>query len=152
MSLYVMADLHLSSDGSKSMAVFGSRWIDYMEKIRKNWCAVINEEDTVIIPGDISWALKLEDTLEDFRFLDSLPGKKLIGKGNHDFWWSTVSKMTAFLEQNGLSSIRFLYNNASNGGFSRGEKGNNRYNERSSACNRACKKRDKDILHRRRDI
>lgn len=112
MSLYVMADLHLSSDGSKSMAVFGSRWVDYMEKIRKNWCAVINEEDTVIIPGDISWALKLEDTLEDFRFLDSLPGKKLIGKGNHDFWWSTVSKMTAFLEQNGLSSIRFLYNNA----------------------------------------
>ena len=112
MSLYVMADLHLSSDGSKSMAVFGSRWVDYMEKIRKNWCAVINEEDTVIIPGDISWALKLEDTLEDFRFLDSLPGQKLIGKGNHDFWWSTVSKMTAFLEQNGLSSIRFLYNNA----------------------------------------
>ena len=112
MSLYVMADLHLSSDGSKSMAVFGSRWVDYMEKIRKNWCAVINEEDTVIIPGDISWALKLEDTLEDFRFLDSLPGKKLIGKGNHDFWWSTVSKMTAFLEQNGLSSIHFLYNNA----------------------------------------
>ncbi len=112
MSLYVMADLHLSSDGSKSMAVFGSRWVDYMEKIRKNWCAVINEEDTVIIPGDISWALKLEDTLADFRFLDSLPGKKLIGKGNHDFWWSTVSKMTAFLEQNGLSSIRFLYNNA----------------------------------------
>lgn len=112
MSIYVMADLHLSSDGSKSMAVFGSRWIDYMEKIRKNWCAVINEEDTVIVPGDISWALKLEEALEDLRFLDSLPGKKLIGKGNHDFWWSTVSKMNAFLEEHGLSTIRFLYNNA----------------------------------------
>lgn len=112
MSLYVMADLHLSSDGSKSMAVFGSRWTDYMEKIRKNWTAVITDEDTVIVPGDISWALKLEDALEDFRFLDALPGKKLIGKGNHDFWWSTVSKMNAFLEENGLHSIQFLYNNA----------------------------------------
>ena len=112
MSLYVMADLHLSSDGSKSMAVFGSRWTDYMEKIRKNWSAVVTEEDTVIVPGDISWALKLEDALEDFRFLESLPGKKLIGKGNHDFWWSTLSKMNAFLEQNELHSIRFLYNNA----------------------------------------
>ncbi|MBQ5834302.1 MAG: metallophosphoesterase [Clostridia bacterium] len=112
MSLYVMADLHLSSDGSKSMAVFGARWTDYMEKIRKNWNAVVTEEDTVIVPGDISWALKLEDALEDFRFLESLPGKKLIGKGNHDFWWSTLSKMNAFLEQNEMHSIRFLYNNA----------------------------------------
>ncbi len=112
MSLFVMADLHLSSDGSKSMDVFGARWINYMEKIRKNWSAVITNEDTVIIPGDISWSLKLEDTLEDFRFLESLPGKKLIGKGNHDFWWSTISKMTAFLEEHNVRSLQFLYNNA----------------------------------------
>ena len=112
MSLYVMADLHLSSDGKKSMDIFGPRWNRYMEKIRRNWCAVITDEDTVIIPGDISWSLKLEDTLEDFRFLDSLPGQKLIGKGNHDFWWSTVTKMNAFLEQNGIRTLRFLYNNA----------------------------------------
>ena len=112
MSVYVMADLHLSSNGSKSMEVFGPRWNQYMEKIRRNWQAVITDEDTVVIPGDSSWSLKLEDTLEDFRFLESLPGQKLIGKGNHDFWWSTVTKMQNFLEQNGITSIRFLYNNA----------------------------------------
>lgn len=112
MSLFVMADLHLSSDRSKSMEIFGARWQNYMEKIKKNWSAVVTDEDTVIIPGDISWALKLEDTLEDFRFLDALPGKKLIGKGNHDFWWSTHSKLKSFWEANGITSIDILYNNA----------------------------------------
>ena len=112
MSLFVIADLHLSSDGSKSMEVFGPRWKDYQTKIEKNWRAVVNPEDTVIIPGDISWSLKLEDTLEDFRFLDSLPGTKLIGKGNHDFWWATLSKMNAFFEQNKLETLKILYNNA----------------------------------------
>ena len=112
MSLFVIADLHLSSDGSKSMEVFGPRWKDYQTKIEKNWKAVVNPEDTVIIPGDISWSLKLEDTLEDFRFLDSLPGTKLIGKGNHDFWWATLSKMNAFFEQNKLETLKILYNNA----------------------------------------
>ena len=66
MSLYVMADLHLSSDRSKSMEVFGARWADYTEKIRKNWCAVVEDGDTVIVPGDISWGLKLEETADDF--------------------------------------------------------------------------------------
>ena len=112
MSLFVIADLHLSSDGSKSMEVFGPRWKDYQTKIEKNWRAVVNPEDTVIMPGDISWSLKLEDTLEDFRFLDSLPGTKLIGKGNHDFWWATLSKMNAFFEQNKLETLKILYNNA----------------------------------------
>lgn len=112
MSLFVMADLHLSSDRSKSMEVFGPRWRDYMEKIKKNWNAVIAQEDTVVIPGDISWSLKLEDTLEDFRFIESLNGKKLIGKGNHDFWWSTQSKLRAFWEKNGIESVDILYNNA----------------------------------------
>ena len=112
MSLFVMADLHLSSDRSKSMEIFGSRWQDYMEKIKKNWNAVVSPLDTVIIPGDISWSLKLEDTLEDFRFLESLHGKKLIGKGNHDFWWSTHSKLRAFWEKNNIHSIDILYNNA----------------------------------------
>ena len=107
-----MADLHLSADGSKSMEVFGPRWKDYREKIEKHWRAVVNEEDTVVLPGDLFWSLRLEDTVEDFRFLDALPGQKLIGKGNHDFWWSTVSKMTAHLEKHGIHSIRFLYNNA----------------------------------------
>jgi predicted phosphohydrolase len=112
MSLFVMADLHLSSDRSKAMDIFGARWQDHMKKIEKNWNAVVSPEDTVIIPGDISWSLKLEDSLDDFRFLDSLNGQKLIGKGNHDFWWSTHSKLRAFWETNGIKSINILYNNA----------------------------------------
>lgn len=112
MSVFAMADLHLSADGSKSMSIFGSRWTDYQEKIRSRWNAVVTPEDTVIVPGDVSWSLKLEDSVEDFRFLESLPGKKLIGKGNHDFWWATVAKMNAFFEQNHFHSIRVLYNNA----------------------------------------
>ncbi len=112
MSLFVMADLHLSSNGAKSMEVFGSRWIDYMEKIRKGWKAVVTEEDTVIIPGDVSWGLRAEDAVEDFLFLESLPGKKLIGKGNHDFWWSTRSKLMALWAKHGIQSIDLLYNNA----------------------------------------
>ncbi len=112
MSLFVMADLHLSSDGSKSMEIFGNRWKDYMNKIQKNWCAVVSPEDTVIVPGDISWGMKLEDATDDLLFLDSLPGKKLIGKGNHDFWWSTASKMQAMMKKNNISTIQMLYNNA----------------------------------------
>ena len=112
MSLYVMADLHLSSDGKKSMEIFGARWSDYMNKIRRNWSAVITDEDTVIVPGDISWALRLEDAREDLLFLNSLPGKKLIGKGNHDFWWTTVKKMREMMVENGIDTIDFLYNNA----------------------------------------
>ena len=112
MSMFVISDLHLSSDGTKSMEVFGARWKNYRARIEKNWRAVVTEEDTVLVPGDLFWSVRLEDTVEDFRFLDSLPGQKLIGKGNHDFWWSTVSKMTAFLERHHIESIRFLYNNA----------------------------------------
>ncbi len=112
MSLFVIADLHLSADGKKSMEKFGSRWTDYINKLRRNWTALIKDTDTVVIPGDISWSLKLEDALEDLRFLDHLPGQKLIGKGNHDFWWSTTSKMTTFFHTNQLNSIRILHNNA----------------------------------------
>ena len=112
MSLFVIADLHLSSDGSKSMEIFGPRWTDYMNKLRRNWMAVVNPEDTVIVPGDISWGLKLEDAISDLKFLESLPGKKLIGKGNHDFWWSTASKMNAMMKEQEIESIRMLYNNA----------------------------------------
>lgn len=112
MSLFVMADLHLSSDRSKSMEVFGPRWTDYMEKIRERWNAIVSPCDTVIVPGDISWGLRLEETVEDFRFLNALPGEKIIGKGNHDFWWSTHSKLNAFFEKNGITSVRLLSNNA----------------------------------------
>lgn len=114
MSLYVISDLHLSTNQStnKSMEKFGSRWKNYTEKLNKHWRAIINEDDTVIIPGDISWAMTLEEAKDDFLFLESLPGKKIIGKGNHDFWWATGSKIAAFFKENGITSVSLLHNNA----------------------------------------
>lgn len=112
MSLYAIADLHLSGKTPKPMDIFGSRWQDHAAKIAKNWRAIVDPEDTVILPGDISWALSLEDAMVDFRWIDELPGRKLIGKGNHDFWWATVSKMKKTFADEKISTIDFLYNNA----------------------------------------
>ena len=94
------------------MEVFGKSWADYMLRIENNWRHLITDEDTVVIPGDVSWALSLEESESDMKFLDSLPGKKIIGKGNHDFWWSTMRKHEAFFEKNGITTISFLFNNA----------------------------------------
>jgi predicted phosphohydrolase len=114
MSLYTIADLHLSTfdKTNKSMEVFGKSWADYMTRIENNWRHLITADDTVIIPGDVSWALSLEEAESDLKFLDSLPGKKILGKGNHDFWWSTMSKHKAFFDKVGIESISFLFNNA----------------------------------------
>lgn len=112
MSLFSIADLHLSQTVNKPMDKFGSRWTDHTEKLIKRWKAVVTAKDTVIIPGDISWAISLEEALEDFRLIESLPGKKLIGKGNHDYWWGTLTKMYEFFEKNNINTIKFLYNNA----------------------------------------
>ena len=114
MSLYVISDLHLSTNETtnKSMEKFGTKWRDYHKKLEKNFRAIINDDDTVIIPGDISWAMTLEEARQDFKFLDSLPGKKIIGKGNHDFWWSTATKINQFFEENNITSISLLHNNA----------------------------------------
>ncbi len=114
MAIYTMGDLHLSTNArtNKSMEVFGRRWQGYVDKLKRNWEAVVSPDDTVVIPGDISWAMKLEEALPDFRFLEALPGRKLIGKGNHDFWWMTAKKMTAFFEENHLTSLHILHNNA----------------------------------------
>jgi len=112
MAVYTIADLHLSGSVDKPMDVFGHRWQGYAEKIESRWRALVEEDDTVVVPGDISWAMTMEEAEADFRFIESLPGKKLIGKGNHDFWWQTMAKMNRFLEDGGFSTIRFLYNNA----------------------------------------
>lgn len=112
MSLYSIADLHLSTLSDKPMDIFGPRWVSHADKIRKNWCAIVKPEDTVVIPGDISWGLSMKEALPDFVFIDTLPGHKIIGKGNHDFWWSTVSAMKRTLTENGIHSIDFLNNNA----------------------------------------
>ena len=112
MSVFTIADLHLSTASDHAMDVFGSRWQDYTKKIIKNWRAVVGEEDTVILPGDISWAMTLAEAKSDFALLDSLPGKKLLGKGNHDFWWDTATKCNKFFAENKFSTLSLLYNNA----------------------------------------
>ncbi len=113
MSIFVMADLHLDTvTNQKSMEIFGNRWQGYIEKIKNNWNRLITENDTVIIPGDISWALTLEDAVPDLKWIDSLNGKKIIMKGNHDFWWSTVSKMKKMFCENCINTIDILYNDA----------------------------------------
>lgn len=111
-ALYVIADTHLSFSSGKPMDVFGSRWKNYTEKLERSWRTSVRERDTVVIPGDISWAMTLDEAREDMLFLESLPGKKLISKGNHDFWWSTNRKITEFFEKNDIKSINMLYNNA----------------------------------------
>ena len=113
MSVYVIADLHLCTDNaSKSMEVFGNRWKDYQNRIATNWNKLVSDDDTVIIPGDISWALTLEEAVSDIKFLNSLKGNKVIMKGNHDFWWTSVTKMNALFAELGISNIRILHNNA----------------------------------------
>ena len=110
--LYTIADTHLSFTTEKPMDIFGHRWENHAEKLKENWLKKIKPEDTVVIPGDISWGIDLEEAKEDLLFLDSLPGRKLIGKGNHDYFWGTVNKMTAFIDHAGITTISFLYNNA----------------------------------------
>ena len=111
MSLFAIADLHLSLGEDKPMDVFFG-WNDYVQRLEENWRRLVTEEDTVVIAGDISWAMKLEETLTDFRFIDSLPGKKLLLKGNHDYWWQTAKKLQQFIEKNNFDTIRFLHNNS----------------------------------------
>lgn len=111
MALFVIADLHLSLGADKPMDVFRG-WEDYVQRLEQNWRALVGEEDTVVIAGDVSWAMKLEDTLADFSFLHSLPGEKLLLKGNHDYWWSTRNKMDSFLVKNGFSDLHILHNDA----------------------------------------
>lgn len=111
MAIFAISDLHLSLSADKPMTVFRG-WENYVERIQSNWKRLVKPEDTVVLPGDFSWGLKLEETLEDFRFLNALPGRKILLKGNHDLWWSTVKKVKAFLEENGFETIELLFNNA----------------------------------------
>lgn len=109
MALFVIADLHLSLGADKPMDVFPG-WENYVDRLEENWRSIVKPEDTVVIAGDISWAMKLEDTLADFTFLNSLPGEKILMKGNHDYWWSTRNKIDNFLTQHGLSTLKVMHN------------------------------------------
>ncbi len=112
MSVFAISDLHLSTNTDKSMEAFGDRWTDYTRRISENWRRMVGEGDTVILGGDISWEMRLEGCVSDFEYINSLPGRKIISKGNHDYWWETAAKHKAFLESNGFENIEFLYNNA----------------------------------------
>ena len=110
MAIYAISDLHLSFNTNKPMNIFG--WENYEEKIKKDWKDKVSEKDLVLLPGDFSWEMKLSTTYKDFEFLSQLPGKKLLLKGNHDYWWTTLKSMRNYLEQNSIENIDFIYNNS----------------------------------------
>ncbi len=110
MSLYAIADLHLSLSVNKPMDIFGG-WDNHVERLTENWNRTVSPDDTVVIPGDISWGMDLDEAKADFGYVNSLNGTKIISKGNHDYWWSTLSKLNKFLDANGFYSIKFLHNN-----------------------------------------
>ncbi len=111
MSLFVLGDLHLCfSDPSKTMSIFPG-WENYQERIRQNWLDNISPQDTIVLAGDISWGMSLEQALPDFQFINELPGKKIILKGNHDYWWATLNKMQTFFSEQALDSLFLLHNN-----------------------------------------
>ena len=111
MALYVLGDTHLSLGASKPMDVFPG-WNGYVERLERNWRKLIKPEDTIVLAGDISWAMRLNDTRRDFAFLQELPGQKLIMKGNHDYWWTTANKMNAYLKAEGFDTLHILHNNS----------------------------------------
>lgn len=112
MALYAIGDLHLSnSTTEKPMDVFGGAWIGYMDKLREGM-SVIQPEDTTVLLGDLSWGLDLEQARSDFAWINEIPGRKIILKGNHDYWWSTAAKFNKFCQENGFSDIQILNNNA----------------------------------------
>ncbi len=110
MALYAIGDLHLSLSEDKPMDVFGENWRDHAEKLKSGF-ADLGPEDVTVLCGDLSWAMSLEAAEEDFRFIHRLPGKKILLKGNHDYWWSTAAKAYRFFEREGFDSLQILHNN-----------------------------------------
>ncbi|MBR1423881.1 MAG: metallophosphoesterase [Ruminococcus sp.] len=110
MSLFVIADLHLSLGVNKPMDIFGG-WKDHVARLEENWQAKVKPDDTVVIPGDISWGMNYEQSKADFAFIDRLNGIKIISKGNHDYWWETKTKTERFFKENGFETLHILHNN-----------------------------------------
>ena len=111
MALYTIGDTHLSLAKDKPMDIFGEKWKNHAQKLKDGF-SIVGEDDLTVICGDISWGMGIEETKEDFLFIDALPGKKIILKGNHDYWWSTAAKAKKFFAQNGITTIDILYNNS----------------------------------------
>lgn len=113
MALFAISDPHLSFAVNKPMDIFGDRWVNHCKKIEWGWeDAGITEDDTICIPGDISWAMRLEEAYPDFKFLNKLKGTKIIGRGNHDLWWDTDTKVLRMFEESGFTTLKLLRNNA----------------------------------------
>ena len=112
MSIYAISDLHLPLGVEKPMDVFGIRWNNYVERIKENWIKTVKDEDYVIISGDISWATYLSEAIKDLAFINSLPGTKILSRGNHDYWWTTLKKMNELKKNEGFDKINFLQNDA----------------------------------------
>lgn len=110
MALYALGDTHLSLTTNKPMDIFGPAWQNYVSRLKDGF-SELTEDDVTVLCGDLSWGMDLEEAREDFLFLHSLPGKKIILKGNHDYWWSTASKAKRFFEENGIDSLEILHNN-----------------------------------------
>ena len=110
MALYAIGDLHLCLGAPKPMDIFGGAWIDYMDKLQQGM-SIIKPEDTLVLLGDISWALGLEQSEKDFAWINEIPGRKIILKGNHDYWWSTAAKFHKFCDEKGFSDMHILHNN-----------------------------------------
>ena len=110
MALYAIGDLHLCLGAPKPMDIFGGAWVGYMDKL-KDGLSVIRPEDTTVLLGDLSWALDLSGAKADFAWINAIPGRKIILKGNHDYWWSTAAKFRKFCEENGFENLNLLNNN-----------------------------------------
>lgn len=110
MALYAMGDTHLSLGVNKPMDVFGGAWSGYLDKLTEG-LSVLTDTDTLLIAGDVSWGMSLEEAAPDFAWLDAWPGTKILMKGNHDYWWNTAAKMTCFFEEKGFSTLKILHNN-----------------------------------------
>ncbi|SDK08459.1 metallophosphoesterase [Natronincola ferrireducens] len=106
MALYAIGDLHLSNDVDKPMDVFGEHWTMHAMKIKENWLRKVKSDDTVLIPGDISWGMNMEEATKDLQWIEALPGKKILLKGNHDYWWGSISRLN-----NSFNNMEFLQNN-----------------------------------------
>lgn len=112
MALYAIADLHLASSGDKPMDIFGDKWKDHHEKIRENWLEKIGEEDTILVAGDISWSMNIEDGKKDLEFIHKLPGRKILVRGNHDYWWTSINKLNSMFDNmDFIQNNFFIYDN-----------------------------------------
>ena len=112
MALYAIADLHLASSGDKPMDIFGDKWKDHHEKIRENWLEKIEHGDTVLVAADISWSMNIEDGKKDLDFIHKLPGRKILIRGNHDYWWTSINKLNSmFDDMDFIQNNFFIYEN-----------------------------------------